>query len=375
MNPVVEARQPAASVSSREYGGAAPSSRDPPAGLVSTPELTFHMTLPTLAELSRKQLAQLARRRGIAGWHDMRKAQLLRALRRAAGGQHESSSPELDRPPADRSIRAAAQALHAGRANGIGSGKAAAAHRGGPAGEVALPTDELTARLCDPQWVELRWELSPATRDRAQAALGAEWRRAVLVLRGVDLGRDGLTTQLHRHAEDIVVHPDARCWFVPVFGSCGNLQFQIGYRAPSGRFFALARSGVVSSPPGSPSAVNSCGQPRGAEAAPAASASQPLNGRAKANGTFAAGSEFHLDAALIVSGTTHPQAQLSVNGQRVPLAADGSFTLRLALADGRHIFPAVSVTPDGHESHTILLAVERNTKVMEPQCLRDDDAE
>jgi len=40
--------------------------------------------------------------------------------------------------------------------------------------------------------------------------------------------------------------------------------------------------------------------------------------------------------------------------------------VRFSLPDSRQILPAVAVSPDGIEERTIVLAVERNTKELEP---------
>ena len=48
------------------------------------------------------------------------------------------------------------------------------------------------------------------------------------------------------------------------------------------------------------------------------------------------------------------------------LRDDGSFTMRFSLPDNRQIIPTVAKSPDGVEERTIVLAIERNTKEMEP---------
>ena len=47
--------------------------------------------------------------------------------------------------------------------------------------------------------------------------------------------------------------------------------------------------------------------------------------------------------------------------------ADGSFTVRLSMPNRRQVLPVVASSGDGVEQRTIILAVERNTKVMEPK--------
>jgi len=77
---------------------------------------------------------------------------------------------------------------------------------------------------------------------------------------------------------------------------------------------------------------------------------------------------FHLevDAELVVFGSTDPNAHVTVRGEPVRLQPDGSFMVRFALPERRQVLPIVAGTVDGSEQRTIVLAVERNTKVMEP---------
>ncbi len=75
---------------------------------------------------------------------------------------------------------------------------------------------------------------------------------------------------------------------------------------------------------------------------------------------------FEIDAELIVYGTTEPNAKVTLQGEPVKLRPDGSFSVRFSLPDNRQIIPAVASSPDGVEERTIVLAVERNTKELEP---------
>ena len=83
---------------------------------------------------------------------------------------------------------------------------------------------------------------------------------------------------------------------------------------------------------------------------------------------------FQLDAELIVYGATEPNARVTLQGEPVKLRPDGTFTMRFSLPDGRQIIPAVANAADGVEERTIVLAVERNTKQLEPM-IHDVNAE
>ena len=75
---------------------------------------------------------------------------------------------------------------------------------------------------------------------------------------------------------------------------------------------------------------------------------------------------FEIDAELIVYGTTEPGARVTLQGEPVQLRPDGTFTVRFSLPDSRQIIPAVASSSDGVEERTVVLAVERNTKELEP---------
>ena len=76
--------------------------------------------------------------------------------------------------------------------------------------------------------------------------------------------------------------------------------------------------------------------------------------------------DFEVDAELIIFGKTRPDATVTLKGEPVKLRADGSFTVRMYLPDKRQVLPVVASSADGIESRTVVLAVERNTKTMEP---------
>ena len=80
-----------------------------------------------------------------------------------------------------------------------------------------------------------------------------------------------------------------------------------------------------------------------------------------------------MDAELIVYGVTDPNAYVTLRGEPVRLQPDGTFSMRFSLPNRRQVLPVVASSGDGVEQRTIVLAVERNTKVMEP-ILREADS-
>ena len=78
------------------------------------------------------------------------------------------------------------------------------------------------------------------------------------------------------------------------------------------------------------------------------------------------GSEMQVDAEMIVYGVTQPGMHVSLQGEPVTVGENGTFRIRLNLPNKRQVLPIVTSTSDGIEQQTVILAVERNTKSMEP---------
>src|SRR5262249_2464054 len=153
-----------------------------------------------------------------------------------------------------------------------------------------------------------------------------------------------------------------------------------------GKFYVLARSNVVTTPKAGVSEVMDQGwkglhDPQRALsqiAAPVPGLASPvpdlqdilehqpgrplhhLNRQGLGTAPFLAmgGRKFHfeIDAELIVYGSTEPNAQVTLQGEPVPVRPDGTFTVRFSLPDSRQIIPAVAASPDGVEERTIVLA-------------------
>ena len=75
---------------------------------------------------------------------------------------------------------------------------------------------------------------------------------------------------------------------------------------------------------------------------------------------------FAVDAEVIIYGAADRSAHVTLKGEPVQLRPDGTFAVRLSLPDRRQVIPIVASSSDGVEQRTIILAIERNTKTMEP---------
>ncbi|MCS7016658.1 MAG: DUF4912 domain-containing protein [Gemmatales bacterium] len=279
--------------------------------------------------------------------------------------------------------------------------------------DVGVPTRDLTAHLPrdlpsvygidrlvllvrDPFWLHAYWELTPSLVERAASALGSDWHGSRLALRLLDVTAEDGTGLSETIVRDIVINEQARNWYIEVGDPPRSFRVDLGYLTPSGQFHTLLRSNVVSTPRAGLSerideawadlpenyerilAMSAGFQPgtsseevrrqilerlRRPLASPmlASMASEALARRRGQRGFW-----FQVEAELIVYGATEPGAKVTLQGEPVSLRPDGTFTVRLALPNGRQIIPAVAVSPDGLEERTIVLAVERSTRALEP---------
>jgi hypothetical protein len=291
-------------------------------------------------------------------------------------------------------------------AGGGGSKLAVAASRPSSGGIATAPVaapprpstppakDRVILTVNDPYWLHVMWELSAQSVQRAEAALKQDWYGAKLMIRLWDVTSQDTTSTYETPLQDIPVEEDGHNWYIHVSQPPRTYRVDIGYMSRRGEFFVLARSNVVTTPKaGTPEALDAGWEtdPRKAERIAAMSTGfesaahpqlkaifeerfrRPIGSpRESAFGSGATPPHhlkkfyFDLDARLIVFGRTDPQAHLTLGNDPVELRPDGTFVMEFSLPDSRQIIPAVAVSADGVEERTIVLAIERNTKYLEP---------
>jgi hypothetical protein len=350
---------------------------------------------------TKKRLAELARKRGVAGWHGMRKDELLAAVAGRTGRAGKSRPRARPRPQiaAARNTAGGSTAeeqVESSKYDLIGvptKDLSAKVPRDLPAG---YGKDRIVVMVRDPYWLHAYWELTRASIARAEAALGQEWHAARPILRLLDVSSRDTTSHSESILRDIDIHGGCNNWYIDVKSPPRSFRVDIGYLARNGQFYVLARSNVVTTPRAGMSDVLDENwadiDPRKADRIFAMSAGfdptasslelkqlfeerlrRPMGSPAVTS--FGSGALLHarprkfwfqLDAELIVYGATEPSARVTLQGEPVRLRPDGTFTMRFALPDSRQIIPAVAASADGVEERTIVLAVERNTKHLEP---------
>jgi hypothetical protein len=255
--------------------------------------------------------------------------------------------------------------------------------------------DRIVVMVRDPYWLHVFWELTSGSVDRVRVALNANWHLARPVLRLMEVTDGGTTSASERLIKTIDIHGGVSNWYLHVENPPKSYRVEIGYLAGD-KFAGLARSNIVTTPqPGSSDTLDE----HWADVAQNFDKIYAMSGGYTNDGSstelqelfeerlrrpmgspmttryghgadaFFPPSEdfvFDIDAEMIVFGRCDANAHVTVRGEPVKLRPDGTFTLRMSMPNQRQVIPAVASSLDGSEQRTIVLAVERNTKVMEP---------
>ena len=330
------------------------------------------MTAAELRSFTRKELASMARGHDISGWHGMKKEELVKALCRKLRSQRLASPRATDRRPSDQpgGSPAAAPARNGRLAASEKTKRRRYLSTEDSADDTSAARDSFVAEPLDAHWIRAAWTLTTRQIDRARAALGADWHQAVPVIRVLDLSSSDSVSAASSAAGEHEVKTASQTIYVPVEHSGRSYVLQLACRSESGKLFVLARSNPVK-------------VPLETEAAPPVGVSINTTGRfrlpAPGRGITAAsqsadGKTFQVEASLVVRGSTPPGSEVTFFGDPVRINDDGTFTVRLSLDEGRQVIPAVMTTADRRERRTIVLAIERNTRELEPQPLDETGA-
>jgi hypothetical protein len=263
--------------------------------------------------------------------------------------------------------------------------------------------DRLALIVRDPYWLQAIWTITRHSVKRAEAALAEHWHTALPVLRLLEVDGGHTTSTAERLTREIDVHGGVTNWYIEVANPPHSFRVELGYKSAGGRFFSLCRSNTVHTPaPDSGDVIDenwtdvaenyervyamSGGYAEDNQSGELQELFEERLRRPMTNiaaGQFGSGAErvlnrhrdldFHVDAEMILYGRTKPDAKVTLAGEPIKLRADGSFTVRQPMPDKRQVLPVVASTPDGVEQRTIVIAVERNTKVLEPMHREQND--
>jgi hypothetical protein len=370
----------------------------------------------------------MAKDNGVSGWHSMRKDELIRALVREAkkASKPAKTSSRKSAKTTSASLDKANSKSKSSKAKPVKKSKAlskAAEPRTNPriaqrikaavAQRMQLKDlarssslnehqdspdrkDRVILLVRDPFWLQAYWELRRSTIDRIRAAMAENWHGAKPVLRLSEIESVNTTSTSESVVRDIEIHGGVSNWYIDVNHPPKCFRVTIGYKAANGKFYSLARSNKVTTPqPGSSDSIdeNWSDIAKDCEKIYALSggySDESLNSDLRSvfeermqrpmsnagSNHFGVGADgklrngktfgFEVDAEMVIYGATEPNASVTLAGEPLKLREDGTFTVRVSMPDKRQVLPVVASSSDGVEQRTTVLAVERNTKVMEP---------
>ncbi len=330
--------------------------------------------------LNRRELQQLAHKKGITGSGRLSREDLISALERQA----KANPRRKLRPVTNGAV------LHA-------KPTAAESPPKSPKDLAAkVGKDRIVCMVRDPYWLHAFWELTRQSIERAEAALGQNWHGARPILRLISVTPCEVHQTVEKAIRDIEIHGGCNNWYIEAPNPPCSYRVDIGYLAKNGQFFTLGRSNIVTTPrPGMTDTLDDnwadfdfeqaskilamsggfdpsvCSlelkqlfeerlrRPIGTPTENALGPSACMFGKER---RF----DFQLHAELILQGVTEPGATVILGSEPIKLRKDGTFTIRVILPEGRHIFTAEAVSADGVDERKIVLAVERNTRLLEP---------
>ena len=251
--------------------------------------------------------------------------------------------------------------------------------------------DRLVLMVRDPWWIFAYWEITPQKVEEAKNILKDNFYSSYFALRVYDISNvifDG--TNAHYYF-DIPINLEARNWYISLPGDGRSWCVDLGLKGEFG-FYTLLRSNPVHCPSSSPSWITdeewyspwedfmrlyatSLGE-RG---------TSPVQGLLKKRfeerissgisslGFFSGASfrkaeekkrGFFLEVwtELIVYGRTTPDAEVKVQGKRVELRKDGTFSLRFFLPDSKQVIPVEAISGDKLEKRKITPIVTKETR-------------
>jgi hypothetical protein len=336
------------------------------------------MSSERLRKQSRKSLESLARRRGISHTRTLRKDELVDALSSAASKRPVRPSTK----PSNGSPRA--------------NDKVFTAPAPRPAIARRVVPDQLEVSTQDLHWLRVGWEIGRASIDRAAAALGPDWHRAVAVLRVADVTGDDRSRGMPRNVIEIELPAGSSAWFVRVDEPDRAYRVTLGFRARSGRFHQVIQSRSVVPARSMPSprpGARPAARVEDAEGWPLdlyAGRAQPQAPRPHdssepvaavllraAEAHEACGPydvppmPFQVEAELIVRGAASQNARVSLQGKPVTVSRDGRFCQRVPLQAGRQVVPVVATAGDRSQERTVVLALELSARELEPRIFDD----
>lgn len=360
----------------------------------------------------------MAKQKGVPGWHSMRKEDLVKAILKISRAKTRATSGSASNGKSTRGVTDARKTARLKSADKPSNGKAKA--RKAPVRKVRANSrivkaireqnqerqrqkdlarlytegepvrDGIILVVRDSYWLQACWSITPKTVHRCQVALAELWHKANPVIRLLSVRDRGATHGFEEIVRDIPIHGGVRNWYIDVEDPPGEFRVALGYLTDCGKFHLVAKSNIVETPfPGKVDAMKghwddiadnhqkffalsggytedrSNDELRNVfEQQLQRPMSTPSMGHVSSS-SHMGNLEFQVDAEMIVFGSVDPQSTVTLGGEPVKIKADGSFRVEMSMPDRRQVLPVVACSRDGSQQRTTVLAIEKNTKVLE----------
>jgi len=256
--------------------------------------------------------------------------------------------------------------------------------------------DRLVLMVRDPFWLHAFWEVSAKTMERARVALGHLWYTSIPVLRLFRLSSDGTGAPKRQLVRDIPVHGGVSNWYLDVMNPPSTFIVELGYLTREKKFYPTLSSNIVETPQqqvideldkldGNWKGVAddlgrifklSAGEGNSQELKDVMEEQlgRPMSPQLLSRYRVAKQGiiekprrnfNFGVEVDVIIHGKADPNVQVTMRNEPVAINADGTFAVRFALPEKRHLFPIEAEGSDGVEMQRVILTLERNTRILE----------
>jgi len=256
--------------------------------------------------------------------------------------------------------------------------------------------DRLVLMVRDPFWLHVFWEVSAKTMERAKVALGHVWYTSVPVLRLFRLSADGTGAPKRQLIRDVPVHGGVNNWYLDVTNPPSTFIVELGYLTREKKFHPTLSSNIVETPQqqvidelekldGNWKGVAddlgrvfklSSGERHNQELKEVMEEQlgRPMSPQLLSRYRVAKQGNidkprrnfrFTSDVDVIIHGKADPNVQVTIRNEPVVVNEDGTFAVRFALPEKRHLFSIEAEGSDGVEMQRTILTLERNTRILE----------
>lgn len=240
--------------------------------------------------------------------------------------------------------------------------------------------DRIVLMVKDPWWLYAYWEIQPRTERAVRGQLlPHEVSGLQSILRVSDVsGREFPEQPAHR-SFDVGLSGLATNWYLQTNEPGREFIVEIGLLANTGRFLLLARSNRVRTPRFGPSeAIDEAwmttdeaywklfGVSAGVGIGSSPTAWTKLIPQQFFSGNWSSGGLYNpvrpsivqgfwcrVNTDLVIHGATEPKSAVVIQGQRVMVRKDGTFSLRLTLPEGTQTIAIDVTAPDGQHTKTV----------------------